>query len=408
VPVRVVRVGQVAVATGAGLFLLSGPVVAPALAEPAAPLGGLCGSGAAATVQASVFADSAGLIGASPTQSLNPAGTIGPGSPSGSPSPSPTQSSPTQSSAPPPSPTSSPTPKTSSTSPSRTPSPSRSTTPSKSPSPSPSKSPKPSKSPTPTPTTMPGAICVTASLVRRDSRPVPGGAVTYSIWVWSTVSSRQISATVSRTGQATDDPHFSLCPSIHGTTCSIGSLSGYQALELLVTDKIGKKATVGEGISLIVQVQGSAGTRSGGPLSPAEAAVSTVLGQQSSSSSSAIPPGIGSGLPPTAAGLPGTTVTPGGVSGLFPVVTPSAPSTPNPARRENRKVAKATTTASSLPFDPRLIGGQLAGLAVLAAAITMVVARLSLRTPQQLAAQSGQAAAAAPPEPGDTETGTNA
>jgi hypothetical protein len=93
---------------------------------------------------------------------------------------------------------------------------------------------------------------------------------------------------------------------------------------------------------------------------------------------------------------------------LFPVVTPSAPSTPNPARRENRKVAKAATTASSLPFDPRLIGGQLAGLAVLAAAITMVVARLSLRTPQELAAQSGQAAAAAPPEPGDAETGTNA
>ena len=250
---------------------------------------------------------------------------------------------------------------------------------------------------------------MTASLVRRDSRPVPGGAVTYSIWVWSTVKSRQISATVSRIGQATDEPHFSLCPSIHRTTCSIGSLSAYQALELLVTDKIGKKATVGEGISLIIQVQGTAGTRSGGPLSPAEAAVSTVLGQQSSSSSSAIPPGIGSGLPPTtAAGLPGTTVTPGGVSGLFPVVTPSASSTPNPARRENRKVAKATTTASSLPFDPRLIGGQLAGLAVLAAAITMVVARLSLRTPQQLAAQAGQAAAAAPPEPGDSETGTNA
>lgn len=173
-----------------------------------------------------------------------------------------------------------------------------------------------------------------------------------------------------------------------------------------MTDKIGKKATVGEGISLIVQVEGTAATRSGGPLSPAEAAVSTVLGQQSSPSSSAIPPGFGPGLPPTGAGLPGTTVTPGGVSGIFPVVTPSATSTPNPARRENRKVAKATTTASSLPFDPRLIGGQLAGLAVLAAAITMVVARLSLRTPQQLAA--GQTPAAAPPEPGDTETGTNA
>jgi hypothetical protein len=41
-----------------------------------------------------------------------------------------------------------------------------------------------------------------------------------------------------------------------------------------------------------------------------------------------------------------------------------------------------------VPLDPRLIGGQLAGLAVLAAAITMVVARLSLRTPQS--ADAGQ------------------
>jgi hypothetical protein len=47
-----------------------------------------------------------------------------------------------------------------------------------------------------------------------------------------------------------------------------------------------------------------------------------------------------------------------------------------------------------LPLDPRLIGGQLAGLAVLAAAITMAVARLSLRTPQAANAGKGSDAAA--------------
>jgi len=58
-----------------------------------------------------------------------------------------------------------------------------------------------------------------------------------------------------------------------------------------------------------------------------------------------------------------------------------------------------------LPLDPRLIGGQLAGLAVLAAAITMVVARLSLRTPQLAsAAPSGQPAAAPPPPQPDSES----
>jgi len=35
-----------------------------------------------------------------------------------------------------------------------------------------------------------------------------------------------------------------------------------------------------------------------------------------------------------------------------------------------------------VPLDARLIGGQLAGLAVLAAAVTIAIARLSLRTPK--------------------------
>ncbi len=80
-------------------------------------------------------------------------------------------------------------------------------------------------------------------------------------------------------------------------------------------------------------------------------------------------------------------------------MTPSATTpTASASRRGKAKVTKAISTASSLPLDPRLVGGQLAGLAVLAAAITMVVARLSLRTPQPASApQSGQTGAAAPP-----------
>jgi hypothetical protein len=41
---------------------------------------------------------------------------------------------------------------------------------------------------------------------------------------------------------------------------------------------------------------------------------------------------------------------------------------------------RADTTAATLPLDPRLVGGQLVGLAVLAGAIAMAIARLSLRT----------------------------
>jgi hypothetical protein len=232
--------------------------------------------------------------------------------------------------------------------------------------------------------------------VRRDSLAKPGGTVTYSIWIWSTVKSRQITASVSRGGQAIDKPKFTLCPAVHRTTCSIGSLPAYQALELLVTDHIRKAATPGEQITLTVVVQGVTQSPSGGALSPAEAAVSTMLNEASPSPT--VPPGTGS-FPSSAPGLPGTTVTPGSITNLFPVVTPSH-SPAAPSGHGKRKVTKVTSTASSLPLDPRLIGGQLAGLAVLAAAITMVMARLSLRTPQLASAsQSGQTAAAAPPPP---------
>jgi len=194
-----------------------------------------------------------------------------------------------------------------------------------------------------------------------------------------------------------------LCPRVHRRTCSIGSLPAYQALEVLVTDHIRKKATPGEQISLTVVVQG-AEAQSGGALSPAEATVSTVLDHRSSSPT--VPVGTGS-LPATVPGLPGTTVTPGSISSLFPVVTPS-PSPSVNSSNGKRRVTKATSAASSLPLDPRLIGGQLAGLAVLAAAITMVVARLSLRTPQLASAASpGQPAAAAPPQPSSADTKTD-
>lgn len=248
---------------------------------------------------------------------------------------------------------------------------------------------------------------MSASLAGHDSQAKPGGTVTYSIWIWSTVKSRQVTASVSRSGQAIDKPTFTLCPGAHGKTCWIGSLPAYQALELVVTDHIRKAAPSGEQIGLTVDVQGIESPS--GTLSPAEAAVSTVLNQASSSPAA---PGTGGSLPTSAPGLPGTTVTPGSITSLFPVVTPSPTPSSEAARHGKRGATRATATASSLPFDPRLIGGQLAGLAVLAAAITMVVARLSLRTPQQAsAATAGQTAAAAPPPPepstGETQADTS-
>jgi hypothetical protein len=207
-------------------------------------------------------------------------------------------------------------------------------------------------------------------LVRHSSDAAPGGTVTYSIWVWSTVAARQVTASAISDRHVMRLPRFTLCPTAHGTTCTIGALPANQAFELMVTDRVKATASIGAPITLAVAVDGAS-------LSPAHATITTVVGQAGQGPTTTPIPTV----PPIAlAPIPGATVIPAGLSGLFPTVTPQ----PSPSAKAShaRKLAGVTETSSALPIDPRLIGGQLAGLAVLAAAITMVVARLSLRTPQ--------------------------
>jgi hypothetical protein len=139
----------------------------------------------------------------------------------------------------------------------------------------------------------------------------------------------------------------------------------------MIRDRVRTTAAAGEPMTLTVNVGGSS-------LSPAVAAITTVVGQ-TPISTTPVPP-----LPPVPnfAPIPGATISPQGLSGLFPVVTPgtSPPTTPQP--KHTHRSSGITQASSALPLNPRLIGGQLAGLAVLAAAITMGVARLSLRKPQ--------------------------
>jgi hypothetical protein len=60
----------------------------------------------------------------------------------------------------------------------------------------------------------------------------------------------------------------------------------------------------------------------------------------------------------------------------FPQVTPSADPSPSSAP------VKVSEVSASFPLSTRLVGGQIIGLAVLAAAIAIAVARLSLRKPR--------------------------
>jgi hypothetical protein len=231
---------------------------------------------------------------------------------------------------------------------------------------------------------------VTAQLVQFNSDTSPSGKVTYSIWVWSTVAARHVSASAIST-HAMLAPRFTLCPVSHGRTCSIGALPANQAFELMVTDQVRSTATIGSPITLAVTVSGTS-------LSPTEAAVTTVVGQPGQGGTSPAPV-----LPPTTLiPIPGATITP---DGLIPTVTPQ-PSPSGKSTHQARRLAGITQTSSALPLDPRLIGGQLAGLAVLAAAITMVVARLSLRTPQTSGAAGSNPGGPGAGGPATGESGT--
>src|ERR1019366_7023288 len=71
---------------------------------------------------------------------------------------------------------------------------------------------------------------------------------------------------------------------------------------------------------------------------------------------------------------------PGDWRGKWPGHPPPAPPLDPASRIDAAPRVRADTTAATLPLDPRLVGGQLVGLAVLAGAIAMAIARLSLRT----------------------------
>jgi hypothetical protein len=82
----------------------------------------------------------------------------------------------------------------------------------------------------------------------------------------------------------------------------------------------------------------------------------------------------------------------------FPQLSPSG--TPSPKALTAPDSARFTNAAARLPLDMRLIGGQVVGLAILAAGLTLAVARLSLRRrrPQEARHTPSHAAGLTPPE----------
>ena len=281
-----------------------------------------------------------------------------------------------------PSPTASPTPKPS-------PTPKRTTTPGPSTSPalinSPSPSPSPPKTPTPTPTATPTtpppkpALCVSVAPFSGNSVQ-PGHTAGFKIWVWSTVAEAQGVTVTATLGKAAHigAPRFTVCPAPNRAVCTVGTLPTGQSEELIAGAFVRRAASVGERITLTATARGTkAGSaHSAATINVIAASTPSPTPPQPTVPANPIPPGE---LPP----VPSSELTSpnGDPSGLFPTVSPGASSSPSAASPHARVLnrSNARNASATLPLDNRLIGGQLAGLAVLAAAIVIAIARLSLR-----------------------------
>jgi hypothetical protein len=204
----------------------------------------------------------------------------------------------------------------------------------------------------------------------------PGGTASYKIFVWSTgAESDAASVTVGiKKVAAVAAPGFTVCSQPKGDVCTVGDLLTSQSEELVAAAKVGESASAGEKITLTATVRASKATSF-----DAKATIDVVASSPTSGSAS---PNAGDLLPgasvPTAPD--GELTSPGdsNPSGLFPTVSPTSGAKGKAGK--NPTANDADIVSSTLPLNSRLIGGQLAGLTVLAAAIAIAIARLSLRT----------------------------
>jgi hypothetical protein len=207
----------------------------------------------------------------------------------------------------------------------------------------------------------------------------PGGTASYKIFVWST-GAESSTATVTVSIRKVADvaaPGFTVCAQPSGDVCTVGDLLTSQSDELVAAAKASRSASAGEKITLTATARASKAT------SFQAKATIDVVAPASTSGSTSTSANAGDSLPGTSVSTPpdGSLTSPVAAtnpSGLFPTVSPAAGAKRKAGK--NPAANDADIVSSTLPLNSRLIGGQLAGLAVLAAAIAIAIARLSLRT----------------------------
>jgi hypothetical protein len=206
----------------------------------------------------------------------------------------------------------------------------------------------------------------------------PGGTASYKIFVWSTGAESSAATVTVRITKVADvgAPGFTVCSQPSGDVCTVGDLLTSQSDELVAAATVGSSASAGEKITLTATARASKATSF-----HADATID-VAAPTSNSGSGSTSDNAGDSLPGTSVSTPDGSVTSPlsatNPSGLFPTVSPA--SSAKGKAGKSQAANDADIVSSTLPLNSRLIPGQLAGLAILAAAIAIAIVRLSLRT----------------------------
>ena len=266
----------------------------------------------------------------------------------------------------------------------------------------PKTTPTPTSTPTPTPssTTTPpptATLCLSVQTLGGSNTVQPGTTVHYAIWVWlssGTGGSAKVSVAAS---PSSVKPSFTVCEPAGTATCKVSGLSGGAHVEAQAKLRAAKDLA-GRDIKLSVTATSDQAANTATASDKIEVAAKK---KHSSPTPTPTPTNAGTGdggaLPPGDNGsYPGVSNPnpTGNLGSEFPQVSPSPNAAPSAPQQKDKHQVNVTDLSAGLPLDVRLIGGQVVGLAILAAAVTIAVARLSLR---KQPARHGDDSAGSPP-----------
>jgi hypothetical protein len=255
------------------------------------------------------------------------------------------------------------------------------------------KTPKSSATPTPTPTptstatTPPPAatLCVSVQTLGGSSTVKPDRTVQFAIWVWLTSGNGGTATIGVDASPSRVKPTFSVCQPTGGAACSVSGLKAGHHVEAEAELKAAKDLA-GRDITLTVTATSHQASNKASATDKIKVESKSSHKKHSSSPSPTPTPNAGDGGNLSPGSYSGGTGSYSGVSNPagnlgsdFPQVSPSPNLSPTTPRNHDQHQVQVTDLSAALPLDVRLIGGQVIGLAILAAAVTIAVARLSLR-----------------------------